>query len=405
MAVALLAMTTMLAACGQGTSSSSGSTIKVGALLPLSGKNASAGDSNLKGMRMVVDAVNDAGGIKSLDGAKLKLVSADDASDQTKTAEQARRLIQQEHVSFILGPYATPEAEAAVPVSERARMGMLSTQASFDGLFDRGYKYFSTVSMTSSQFGDQYAEFFKWLNKSQHTGIKTLAVTYPDNDYGQTAAKSATKGLDGTGIKVGPSLSYPPDVKDVTPVVQRVKAANPDAVLSIGYLSDGVLLQKARAAQGYTSPPIWVGGSSSFTDDRLWGMLGDAAKPALGGETFGLAQFDRSVSTPGVKWLVDHYKGKTPLDQATAAGAQAAWILVTAMEKSGSKDPAKLGEAIKKVNLPADDKRVSMPQFDNGLSFEPSGRPKEPVGLFVQWTNGHKKVVFPLDLANAKPRL
>src|SRR5574342_128834 len=369
-------------ALGFATAAGAQTPLKVGVVLPLSGRNAVAGQSNLFGIRLVADTINGAGGIKSLGGAKLELVVADNASAAVSSAGEARRLIENERVAVILGPYSTPEAEATVPVTERAGVGMISTQASYDGLFERNYKGFTTVSMTSSQFGTSYSEFLKWLTKSQGVTIKTLAITYPDNDYGQTAAKSAQQELAAAGISIVDVRSFPPTVQALTPIVLRLKQLSPDAVVSIGYFQDGVLLHNARVAQGYTDQPIWVGGSASFTDDRMWGTLGEkVARPALGRRTFGLAQFDNAAETPGVKWLTTaarKQKADVIVYQAMAAGAQAAWILAEALERSGVTGREEIAQAVKKVRIPATSERVTMPQFTNGVAFEPSGKPMEP---------------------------
>lgn len=382
--------------------------LKVGVVLPLSGRNAVVGQSNLFGIRLVADTINGAGGIKSIGGSKLELVVADNASAAVSSANEARRLIENERVAVILGPYSTPEAEATVPVTERAGVGVIATQAAYDGLFERNYKSFTTVSMTASQFGTSYAEFLRWITKSQGVTIKTLAITYPDNDYGQTAAKSAQKELAAAGISIVDIRSFPPTVQDLTPVVLRLKQLNPDAVVSIGYFQDGILLHTARVAQGYTDQPIWVGGSASFTDDRLWTTLGEKiARPALNRRTFGLAQFDNGAKTPGVKWLTEaarRAKADVIVDQAMAAGAQAAWILVEALERSGATGREEIAQAVKKVRIPATSERVTMPQFTKGVGFEPSGKPRDVVALFVQWKDGGKEIVYPevLKTADAK---
>jgi len=377
--------------------------VKIGVLLPLSGRYASAGQANKRGIDLVVEEVNRNGGIKALGGAKLDIVVADDASDQVTTAQEARRLIGQEQVKFIVGPYATPEAEAAAPVAERGGVGIISTQASFDGLFERNYKFFTSVSMTSSQFGESYAEFVEWLNAKHNAGIKTTALTFPNNDYGKTASQAAAALLKKSDVKVLDTFGFPPKVGDMTPIVQRVKAIDPNAVISIGYLQDGILLHQARVAQNYTSPPIWIGGSDAFSNDRLWQLLGDIAPKALAGKTFALAQFDNGVKTPGVEWLVSSATKAgfkhDEIDQGMAAGAQAAWIVVQALEDAKTSDPAKLAAAVHDVNLPADSPRVTMPQFENGVTFEPSGKPKNPVALFVHWDDGQKVVVYPTKLA------
>jgi len=383
--------------------------VKIGVVLPLSGRNAVAGQSNLFGIRLVADLVNAGGGIKSLAGARLELVVADNASAAVSSAGEARRLIENERVAFILGPYSTPEAEATVPVTERAGVGLLSTQASYDGLFERNYKGFATVSMTSSQFGKSYAGFVKWLVKSQGATIKTVAITYPDNDYGQTAAKSTQQELAAAGLSIVDVRSFPPTVQDLTPVVLRLKQMSPDAIVSIGYFQDGILLHNARVAQSYTEQPLWVGGSASFTDDRLWKTLGDKiARPALGRRTFGLAQFDNAAQTPGVKWLTAaarKQKADVIVDQAMAAGAQAAWILVEALERSGATGREEIAQAVKKVRIPASSERVTMPQFTNGVVFESSGKPLGPVALFVQWKDGAKQIVYPEPLKTADVKI
>jgi branched-chain amino acid transport system substrate-binding protein len=383
--------------------------LKVGVVLPLSGRNAVAGQSNLFGMRLVIDTINASGGIKSLRGAPIELVVADNASAAVSSAGEARRLIQNEGVAFILGPYSTPEAEATVPVTERAGVGMISTQASYDGLFERQYKGFTTVSMTSSQFGKSYAEFVKWLGRSKGATIKTVAITYPDNDYGQTAAKSTQEELSAAGISIVDVRSFPPTVQDLTPIALRLKQLNPDAIVSIGYFQDGILLHSARVAQGYTDQPIWVGGSASFTDDRLWTTLGEKiARPALGRRVFGLAQFDNAANTPGVKWLTTaarKQKGDVIVDQAMAAGAQAAWILVEALERSAANGREEIAQAVKKVRIPATSERVTMPQFTNGVAFEANGKPQGPIALFVQWKDGAKQIVYPEALKTADVKL
>jgi branched-chain amino acid transport system substrate-binding protein len=235
--------------------------------------------------------------------------------------------------------------------------------------------------------------------------IKTVAITYPDNDYGQTAAKSTQEELTAAGLSIVDVRSFPPTVQDLTPIVLRLKQLSPDAIVSIGYFQDGILLHNARVAQSYTDQPIWVGGSASFTDDRLWATLGEKiARPALGRRVFGLAQFDNAANTPGVKWLTAAARKQKPdviVDQAMAAGAQAAWILVEALERSGANGRAEIAQAVRKVRLPATSERVTMPQFTNGVAFEPSGKPQGPVALFVQWKDGVKQIVYPEALKSA----
>ncbi len=117
--------------------------------MPRTGRYAESGLGVSRGIEMVVNAVNAAGGIKSLGGGKINLVTADDGSEASKTSLEARRLMSDDKVSFVLGPYSTPEAQAFMPVAERYQIGGVGLQTTIVPTT----QYFSTISISAEGFG------------------------------------------------------------------------------------------------------------------------------------------------------------------------------------------------------------------------------------------------------------
>lgn len=375
--------------------------VKIGVLMPLTGRYAGAGQSTVRGIKMVVNNVNASGGIKSLDHGKIHLVIADDGSEPTQASTQARRLMSSKKVSFVLGPYATPAAEAFERVAARDHVGGVGLQTT---LVPKT-QYFSTISITAKGFGKAYANLVEWL-KSKGAKIHTVAITYADNDYGKTVAKSAAAALKEQGVKILKRIPVNISVKDYSPIVLKLKSLNPDAVISVVYFRDGVLLQKARYNLNYTSPPIWIGGSAGFTDSRLWNTLGKKVAKKTLTRSFGLALYAPDAKLPGLKVALKKAHATYPnknIDQAFMFGVQGARFLVRALEKARTTDPKKVNTAFRGLHFKADDPAIVLPIFVNGTHYRKNGTLANSVATFIQWKNGKRHVVYPESLATTKP--
>ena len=399
---ALLALSTVLLASLPLHAQAQAKDVKIGVLLPLTGRYAEAGTGSLRGLQLIVNETNAAGGIKALGGAKIELALADDAADTEKTVTGARRLINDEKVSFIIGPYSTPEAEAFMPVADRFQVGGVGLQTT---IIPRT-PYYSMISIPAANFGKGYADLIGWL-RGKGAKIDSVVITYPNNDYGQLVSKSAASILTAGGIKVTDSIAADPHVKDMTPIVLKVKSLAPDAVISVVYFQDGVLLHKARFNLGYTSP-IWLGGSAGFTDDKLWNVLGDEVAEKTLTRSFGLAFFSPDAALPGLQSLLERahkaYPGKV-IDQSFVMGAQAGIFLVHALENAKSTDPKAVNAAFRALKFPAKSPAIVAPFITGDFIFSADGVTQGSSPLFVQWKAGKKAIVYPESVATAAPVL
>lgn len=375
--------------------------VKLGLLMPLTGRYAESGASVMKGVDLIIKQINAGGGIKSLGGAKVALVTADTGSDPAKTSLQARKLMSEDRVSFVLGPYSTPEGETFMPVADRYQVGGVGLQTTLTPKTP----YFSTLSIPATKFGEGYAGLIKWLRERGVT-INTVVITYANNDYGQVVSKTTVEALAGMGIKVLDSIPVEPTVKDMTPIVLKVKSLDPDAVISAVYLADGVLLHRARFNLGYDKP-VWIGGSAGFSDDKLWGLLGDEVGRKTLTSSFGLAFFSPDAALPGMQTVIGQAKEEQTrvIDQSFMFGVQAAYLAVEAFEKAASADPVAVNTAFRGISLPARSPKVVLPFITGDLAFDENGLLRQTSSLFVQWRDGQKALVYPPDVASAQPVL
>jgi ABC-type branched-subunit amino acid transport system substrate-binding protein len=373
--------------------------VKVGVLVPRTGRYAESGLSVLRGVEMVVKDVNAVGGIKSLGGAKIDLVVADNGSEAAKTSLEARRLMSEDKVAFIIGPYSTPEAQAFMPVADRYQTGGLGLQTTIVPTTP----YLSTISISAEGFGKGYADLVQWLRK-QGAKIDTVAITYANNDYGQVVAKTAAAALAAQGVKVLDSIPVEPSVKDMTPIVLKVKNLAPDAVISVVYFQDGVLLHKARFNLGYDDP-IWIGGSAGFSDEKLWTTLGPEVAEKTLTKSFGLAFYSSDGNLPGLKQALAQGKVAYPdkiLDQSFMFGVQAARMLVRALENAGSDDPVKVNAAFRALKFKAGAPEIVLPIIPGDMSYDADGMLAGTSPIFIQWKDGRKQIVYPEAVASAK---
>ena len=130
-----------------------GDTIVLGAAISLTGKYATNGVHAQKGYDFAVDKINDNGGV-TVDGKsyKLKVVYYDDESTPARGAELAERLINQDGVKFMLGPYSSGLTKAIAPVTEKYKIPMVEAEGASRSLFTQGYKYMFAVLSTSEQY-------------------------------------------------------------------------------------------------------------------------------------------------------------------------------------------------------------------------------------------------------------
>ena len=130
-----------------------GDTIVLGAAVSLTGKYSTNGEHTKNGYNMAVDRINDMGGV-TVGGKSYKfdIIYYDDESDSSRAAQLAERLIKQDGVEFMLGPYSSGLTKAMAPVTEENKIPMVEANGASRSLFTKGYKYLFAVLSPANQY-------------------------------------------------------------------------------------------------------------------------------------------------------------------------------------------------------------------------------------------------------------
>jgi branched-chain amino acid transport system substrate-binding protein len=341
--------------------------VLIGAVFPLSGPLAPIGQHLRCGADIAVEEINQAGGIKSLGGAKLKVIYGDSTGDAKVGVTEMEKLITKDKVSVVTGAYQSGVTLPMTTVSERYEVPFYAT-GSEDQITERGYKYtFRSNEKTSWRVRDQ-VKFIMDMGRQFRDPVKTAALVYENTAWGQGAHRDWLKNLGEAGVKIVVDESYPNATTDLTPVVVKLKAAKPDGIFYCSYVSDAILLIKTIAEMEVNAKAI-VGLSGGTADPNFIPGVG---KSCL--YTFDCVRWEPDIPRPGVKALCEKYQKRCGviMDAEVMKQYTYMYVIAEAIDQAGSTDPRKIRDALAKIHIKAPDPAIKF--VEDELYFDPTGQ-------------------------------
>lgn len=245
---------------------------KVGVVTSLSGELAFGGTVTKRGYDLWAETVNQLGGIE-IEGKKYKvtLVYADDQSTPATAAVAGERLITQEHVDFILGPYASGTTLALAPITEKYKIPHITGSAESPLIWKRKFKYtFGTIPTVSliAQASIQT------LARDVTPKPKNIAILGIDDAFSKFAAEAFKSASEKEGMKV---LKYEivPEGSDYTPQISAIKALKPD-LLAMGSHEKAAIEMLKIAKELKFNPKAFIQHYGMTTPDFRKGLGKDA---------------------------------------------------------------------------------------------------------------------------------
>ena len=386
------------AACG-GTApggatggSGGGKTIKIGTLHPLSGASAADGKQLENGAKLAVEAINAAGGIKSLGGAKLEIAGGDTQGKPDVGQSEATRLIQSGAVALV-GTYMSAVSANVSAVAERNKVPFVMDVTGDDGVLKHGYKYTYRIQPPNSQMGTQGAQDLYDISKVAGHPVKKVAYLHDDTAFGTSVLAAFKAQAAKLGFQVGPEISYSPaSVSDLTTQVTQVKASGADVLAVTGYYADSVLAAKAVASVKPKLNAVFGVADGAFDQPQFPGDAGAA------GAGFYDTNYRQDANNPQVQQLTTLYQQRFNDKIRTEAmlSYDAVRVIAAGLEKAGSSDRTKLRDAISGLSL---DSLV----IGNGpIKFDATGQNTASLPVVTQVQGDAAKVVFPAKYAEDK---
>lgn len=357
-------------------------TIKFGAALSETGKFSVEGADSRRGYDTWQKWVNEEyGGIKVGEKRyKAEIIYYDDESDADTAANLTTKLIDEDEVDFLLGPYSTGLTTGTSAIAEKSNVIMVEGNGTADSLFERGFKNLFVVATVASDYTKTGIE------DMAARGAKTAVVAYEDTAFPTAVAEGAIKHLEDNGIEVLATEKYPKDIQDVSAIMTKFRGLDPDIFVGGGHYNDAVLFVNSAKELGWDPDGMLI--TVGPSNPRLAEELGDDVEGITGptqweatmeysGEYFGTAkQYAR---------FYQEQHGVPPVYQSASATASAL-ALHLAIEQAGATDTDSVRSALRELDVTT---------FYGPINFNEQGvNTAKPMGT-IQVQDGEIRVIAP----------
>ena len=369
--------------------------IRIGAALSRTGSFAVLGQNQQRGYQLCVKHTNEKGGVL---GRKLELLVEDDQSEAATAVRIYEKLITQDKVDAILGPYSSPITEAVADVNEKHKMPMVAAGAATTSIFKKGRKFVFMIYSPS----EVYLEGL--IDMAAKRGLKTLVIINEDTLFPKATVQGTIELAKKKGLQVIFVEAYPKGHKDFSAILTKVRAANPDVLGAATYFEDAVAI--TRQMKELNVNPKMHGVTVGGDQPQFYQTLGKSAE-----FVYGAAQWEPELVTlragglipiasqyPGAREFVESHNKEypgAPLSYHTAGGYGGCQVLVEAIKRAGSLD----GEKIRAAILGMDFNTVY-----GGFKVDQDGFQIFHKMITFQWQDGKKVIVWPDELAPGRPR-
>lgn len=408
----LVIVALMLTACAPAPAaktSGTEKTVTIGFTASQTGKYNVESSRQTNGLKMWVNDVNNAGGIKLSDGTVLKFATKfyDDESNKDRVQELYTRLATEDNANFLISPYSSGLTAAAAVIAEQYGKIMITTGAASDATYKQGYTLVYQAYTPASRYLTSSVDLLGSLDAS----AKKIAFVYENSKFSTSVVEAAKAYAEAQGYDVVLFEGYDPDTSDFNPFINKIQAVSPDAIMGGGHFQDGSTF--ARQINEKNLPVKFIS-LLVAPPEPTFSELGDAAVGVAGPSQWEAAAkySPEAAKAAGMDWLglsstefAQKYEkayGEAPSYHA-AGGYAAGLLLQNAIQKADSIETAKVKAALDATNLMI---------FFGPLKFDTSADAHGlQVGhsmIVVQWQRDSsgklvKQVVWPASGATADP--
>ena len=230
-----------------------GDTIILGAAVSLTGKYSTNGEHTRNGYNMAVERINDMGGV-NVGGKSYKfdIIYYDDESDSSRAAQLAERLIKQDGVHYMLGPYSSGLTKAMAPVTEENQIPMVEANGASRSLFTKGYKYLFAVLSAANQYLEVAIDLAVEKNGGNPVNI---AMAFEQDAFSQDVRIGVVEAAERTGSTITIDDKLPKELNDMAATLAKVKATKPDVLVVSGH-SKGALTAIRQISEMQVDVPM-----------------------------------------------------------------------------------------------------------------------------------------------------
>lgn len=371
--------------------------IQIGAAISLTGKYATNGYHTQNGYEFAIQKIAENGGVKIGDKCyNFKVTYYDDESKGDRGATLAERLIQQDGVQFMLGPYSSGMTKAIAPVTEKYKIPMVEAEGASRSLFNQGYKYLFAVLSTSEQY--LASAITLAAEQAQAEGkdpseVK-VAVAVENDPFSLDIRAGVLEDAGKYGMQIVVDEKLPRDLSDMTAILTKVKLVKPDVLIVSGHSKGAATAVRQIGEQKISVPMVAI---THCEAADVTGNFGDFAENFLCSTQWAetLSYEDPIFGTAAnyeteFKAAYSEYEGKK-VPYQTAQASAAVYVFKDAFERAGTLDKEAVRDAIAATD---------MTTFYGDIKFSEAGNNIAKPMVLRQIQSGEYNVVAPSAFAS-----
>lgn len=358
--------------------------IKVGVILPLSGKLAEFGEIEKKSFLMAEHEINTTG---FPNGDTLELIFRDTGGRPDVGKVVAEELITAEKVAVLAGGISSSVVWEAASVAQQRKVPFLVNTASADKITEQNWRYVFRLNPPVSEHPETLASFLKNV-----TRVRTVAILYENTLSGVFGLKRFLKQCEQSALDVVLKAAYESDLNDPDSLFLKLRVADPDLVYMVFQPADAAtLMQRAKALE--VRPGLFLGNSATFTSQRFRDYAGDAANHA-----FSSTIWAASVPYPGAKKFYDKFVNdhQSPPDYHGAQAYAAMYVIADALKRTNALTSKGMRDALAETDTMTIFGPVKF------VSYEKKTQQNKLPTYLVQWIDGKLETVWPQAVASAR---
>ena len=335
--------------------------IALGAVLPLTGTNATIGKDQQRGIDLAVAKINEGDGVL---GKKLVVDTEDSQGTADAAIQAAKKLVSVSHVPAVIGEYSSGNSIPMQQYLQSAGVVGVNPGSSSIELRDTGSRQFSTIGL------DDVAGAFT-ADALDEKGYASIAILAPNNAYGTGIVASVSDAFEGLGGDVMTTGLYTEGQADYRQELGRLKDSDPDAYVVTTYGKDGTTINREMYELGMTDKPVF--------DIYMSQDVPDADPQAVEGRI----GMDVVNATDG-KSYADYYErtyGETFISSFNGYLYDAVMMLAAAINKAGSTEPQAIADALTEISK-------SYQGVTGPIVFDADGQRSEQPYVLAEVKNG-----------------
>lgn len=356
--------------------------IKFGCAICFTGKNSRTGKLYVDSYNLAAKKINDSGGI-SVNGKKypIEIIYYDDKSNDTESAKLVEKLIVQDKVNFLLGPYTSWITIPDSLIAQKYRIPMIEGGGASGKIFARKNPYIFGTLPAASQYFRTTLEMMAGFTPKP----KKIAIIFGDDKFDIQVAKGVKEGVRNYGMDLVLYEKISEESADFNSILTKVKALKPDALLMAGHTVGGINLVQQAKELNVDLKLISMTVGPSEADFRK--SLGPDAEYIYGVASWSPQMHFKGVIFKDTKEFVNEFKAKYNYDPDyhNASAVAVLSVFKDAIERAGTLDPQKVRNAIAKTDLET---------VYGQVMFNPNGQIKGS-SVVLQISDGEVTQVYP----------